>query len=522
MSDKKNSLLTGISRRDLGRAALIAGAGLALGASVGNSARAETSTPKRGGNLRVAMLGGTSTETLDPHKGTVQADFARALGLYEPLVEMQADASLENALAESLEPNADATEWTIKLRKGVKFHDGRKLSAKDVAFTFRRIVDPKAPLSGAVTLAPLDVENIRIVDDLTLKIPMKMPFAVFPEAICSAVYYAVVPEGFDPANPVGTGPFKFRSFTPGQQSIFDRFDDYWREGGAHLDTLTITSFVSDVAAFNALQSGQVDALAGAPLSLVRQVGTGGNIKAFVSDPGMWTPFSMRVDQPPFDKPEVRKAFRLLVDREQMIKIALSGYGEVGNDVASRWDPFYDTSLKRDRDVDQAKFLLKKAGEENMKIELVTSDFANGVPQMAQVFARQASDVGVTVSVRQVTTDVFYGDQYKKWLFAQDYWLHTPYLPLVAESQMPGAAYNVTNWGNDRYTKLYNEAIAAIDVEKRKEIVHDLMKIDYDEGGYIIPSFNKVVDLLSSNVQGVPQARTGYAMGHFAWKSIWLS
>ena len=316
MSDTKNSLITGISRRDFGRAALIGGASLAFGASIGFSAHAETVKPKRGGNLRVAMLGATSTEHLDPHKGTVQVDFARALGLFEPLVEMQADASIQYALAESLEPNADATEWTIKLRKGVKFHDGRTLSAKDVAFTFRRIVDPKAPLSGSLTLAPLDVDNIKIVDDLTLKIPMKVPFAVFPESINSAVYHAIVPEGFDANNPVGTGPFKLQSFTPGQQSVFVRFDEYWRDVGAHLDTLTITSFVSDVAAFNALQSGQVDALAGAPLSLTRQVGTGGNIKVLVSEPGMFTPFSMRVDQPPFNKPEVRKAFRLLIDREQ--------------------------------------------------------------------------------------------------------------------------------------------------------------------------------------------------------------
>lgn len=115
-------------------------------------------------------------------------------------------------------------------------------------------------------MAPLDADNIQVVDDLTLKIPMKAPFAVFPESICSAVYYAIVPEGFDPANPIGTGPFKFKTFTAGQQSVFVRFDDYWGDGGAHIDTLTITSFASDVAAFNALQSGQIDALGAAPLT----------------------------------------------------------------------------------------------------------------------------------------------------------------------------------------------------------------------------------------------------------------
>jgi peptide/nickel transport system substrate-binding protein len=521
MSNDQNPGFVGISRRDVLRGGLIGGAGLALGASSGLSAFAQSVTPKPGGNLRVAFLGATTSETLDPHKGVVQVDFARALALFEPLVEMQADASIKNALAESVEANADATEWTIRLRSGVKFHDGKPLTAKDVAYSFQRITNPKAPLSGAITLAPLDIDNMQVVDDLTLRLPMKIPFAVFPECICSAVYYAIVPEGFDPANPVGTGPFKFQSFTPGQQSICVRFDDYYGDA-PHIDTLTISSFASDVAAFNALQSQQVDALAAAPLSLVRQVGTGGAIKALVSEPGMWTPFTMRVDQPPFDKPEVRKAFRLLVDRQQMIDIALSGYGEVGNDVFSRWDPFYDTSLQRSQDLDQAKFLLKKAGEENLAVELVTSDFANGVPQMAQVFARQARDAGVTVSVRQVTPDVFYGDQYKQWTFAQDFWLHFPYLPQIAECHLPGAMFNETHWGNEQYTKLYNQAVATVDAGLRKEIVHDLMKIDFEDGGYIIPSFNKIVDLLASNVEGLTQARTGYAMGHFGWKSVWLA
>lgn len=520
MSNDQKSRLIGISRRDVLRGGVIGGAGLALGATSGLSALAQSTVPKRGGNLRVAFLGASPAETLDPHSGLGQVDFARALALFEPLVDLQPDASIKNALAESMEPNADATEWTIRLRKGVKFHDGKLLTAKDVAFTFQRIVNPKAPLSGAVTLAPLDIDNMQVIDDLTLRIPMKVPFAVFPESICSAVYYAIVPEGFDPSNPVGTGPFKFQSFTAGQQSIFVRFDDYYGDA-PYIDTLTVTSFASDVAAYNALQSQQLDAFAAAPLSLVRQVGTGGAIKALVSEPGQWTPFTMRVDQPPFDKPEVRKAFRLLVDRQQMIDIALSGYGEVGNDVFSRWDPLYDESLQRDQDLDQAKFLLKKAGAENLSVELVSSDVANGITQMAQVFARQARDAGVTVSVRQVTPDVFFS-QYKQWTFAQDFWLHFPYLPQIAECHLPGATYNVTHWGNEQYTNLYNQAVGTVDPGLRKEIAHDLMKIDFEEGGYIIPSFNKIVDLLASNVEGLTQARTGYAMGHFAWKTVWLS
>ena len=509
----------GVDRRNFLQGA--AGGTLAMTLGLTPSASAVASTPKRGGHLRVAILGGSSTETLDPHTGLVQPDFARTLALFEPLIEMQADTSLKFALAESMEPNADATEWTIRLRKGIRFHDGKPLRSNDVAYTFRRIVDPKAPLSGSSTLALLDVDKIIIVDDLTLRVPMKKPFAILKESVCFAVYYGIVPEGFDPHNPVGTGPFRTESFTPGQESTFTRFEDYW--GAApHIDKLTISSFPSDVAAFNALQSGQIDAFAYAPLSLVRQVEAQKSLKALVSEAGQIIPFTMRVDTPPFDNPDVRKAFRLLVNREQMIKVALSGYGVVGADVSSLWDPNYEPSLHRSQDIDQAKFLLRKAGQQDLSVELVTSDFANGVTQMAQVFARQASAAGVTVNVRQVTTDVFYGDQYLKWPFAQDLYLYFPYLVFLTQSLLPKSPYNQTHWVDPTYANLFERAVGTVDEAKRKDLVHELMRIDFTDGSYIIPSFNKTVDLLAHNVEGLTPAKTGYALGNFAWRTVWLS
>jgi peptide/nickel transport system substrate-binding protein len=497
-------------------------AGLGLMTAGGRSALA-AGAPKRGGNLRIAILGGSASDTLDPHVVVTQPDNARVFALFEPLVELGGDAKLSNALAESLEPNATATEWTIRLRPGVKFHNGKNVTAADVAFSLKRIANPKTPLPGALTLGALDLNNFKVLDDRTLRIPMTRPFAVLPEAICATQYYAIVPVDFDPKKPVGTGPFKFESFTPGQQSVFSRFDEYWRDGLPYLDTLTvIDSFGSEIAAFNALQGGQVDAFAYAPLALIRQVQSGGPIKTLISEPGQWTPFTMRVDQAPFNNPDVRKAFRLLVDRKQMIQVALSGHGIVGNDVFSPWDPNFDQSLHRERDVDQAKHLLKKAGQENIAVELVTADFANGVTQMAQVFAQQALDVGAKVSVRQVTVDAFYGDQYLKWPFAQDYWSYSPYLTQIAQCNLSTSSFNETHWNDATYTKLYQAAQSEVNISTRVEILHELQKIDFEQGAYIIPSFNSTVDLMSANLNGAVPGRIGFPFGNYSWRSLWLS
>jgi ABC-type dipeptide transport system, periplasmic component len=134
--------------------------------------------------------------------------------------------------------------------------------------------------------------------------------------------------------------------------------------------VTVLDLADETAGYNALQGGQVDVFANAPLALAKQVGSAGAIKALVSKPGQWTPFTMRVDQPPFDNPDVRMALRSwsIASRSS---ISPQRLGQVANDVFAPWDPCYDSSLKRGRDLEQAKFLLKKAGQENLSLELVT-------------------------------------------------------------------------------------------------------------------------------------------------------
>src|SRR5262249_33869458 len=219
-------------------------------------------------------------------------------------------------------------------------------------------------------------------------------------------------------------------------------------------------------------------------------------------------------------PDVRKAFRLLVDRKQIIKVALSGFAEPGNDVFSRWDGAPE-AFHRSRDVDQAKALLKKAGQQTLAIDLVTADIANGIVASAQVFARQALDAGVTVNVKQVTPEVFFGDQYLKWTFAQDFWTIKPYLPQVALCLLPTSPYNETHWGDPDYIKLYNEALSTVDSDKRNAITRHLQTIDFEDGGYIIPSHNRIIDLLAQNVQGLTPG-TLLALGDYDFGKVWLS
>ncbi len=291
-------------------------------------------------------------------------------------------------------------------------------------------------------------------------------------------------------------------------------------------TLTIIDFPTDDAAFAALQGGVIDVFAIAPIALMSQLGPGGSIKALVSDPGQWVPFTMRVDSPPFDDVRVRQAMRLLVDRQQMVDVALGGYGAVGNDVFSPWDPCYDAGAwKRDRDVDKAKSLLRQAGHSNLTVELVTAEFRVRRVRMAEVLAQQAQDGGVTINLRKVTTDVIYGPQYLNWPFSQDWWDYKPYLAQVAMELLSTSPFNETHWQKwpsyDRYLKLYNEAQATLDHGKRCDIIHEMQMIDYQEGALIVPCFNKNIDLMASNIHGFQASNTGYALGNFGFADAWI-
>jgi peptide/nickel transport system substrate-binding protein len=358
------------------------------------------------------------------------------------------------------------------------------------------------------------------LDDLTVQIPCKTPYAILDQLVAN-YYYNIVPQGYDPKNPVGTGPFKFQSFTPGQESTFVRNENYWRSGEPYVDTVVISDFADETAQLNALNGGQADMVNQLSASGAASLNTSG-AASVVSPGGGWVPFTMRVDADPFTDPKVRQAFRLMVDREQMMQVVFGGHGTVGNDVFAIYDPAYDASLaQRVHDPEQAKSLLKSAGVEGLTIDLVTSDIAQGSTAMATVFAQQAKQAGVTVNLKKVTVSDFYGPQYLKWVFAQDFSFFQYYLPSVAQFFVPSGPYNETHYDNPDYTKLFEQALKTVDEGARTDIVHQMMQIDYDDGGYIIPLFPPVIDGVSSQVHGVAPTKTGAPLNNYDWRQIWI-
>ena len=514
----REELPRGLTRDELLRRAAFGGAVILTGGGLTSAAEAaiRAGAPKRGGTFRLGVAGGSAKDFIDGQYIITEPDIARLLTGWETLVVYNSQFKLAfDGLAEEITPNKKADVWTIRVRPGIEFHNGKTLTSADVRYSLQRFVNKKLALGGQAFLPTLDPNRIKVLDKRTVRATLTRPDATILDSLAQYTA-AIVPAGYGAtgygkAKPnVGTGPFKLMSFTPGQQSVHARNPNYWRSGQPYFDQVVIIDFPDDSARVNALLSGQVDAITQVPPAQVAVVNGHGGTKVLESPSGAWTPICMRVDSPPFNDARVRQAMRLIVNRPQMVEQALAGHGLVGNDLYAPFDQEFDDALpQRHQDIAHAKSLLKAAGHDGLTIDLQSTNGALGMNEGAQVFAQQAKAAGVNVNVKILDSGTFYGNQYLKWVFSTDFWNTRTYLPQVASGSLPTSPYNETHWpdpAHKKFVSLYNQARVTVDAKKRAEIVHEMQKLEYDSGGYIVWGFHTTLDGYSGKVQGL---KSGY-------------
>ena len=473
------------------------------GASTGTSTAAAPSESLRtGGHLRIGMGSGSPADKVDPHVSLSPSDAARLFAMYDGLAELRASTDVMRprlTLAEEMTPSKNGEEWTIRLRDGVEFHNGKTLDIDDFIATFERITNPKTGAFGIIRWGVYDMKNARKLDKRTIRVPTTRRIGILPELMAASVQN-IIPVGFDVKKPVGTGPFKLKSFQPGRQTVLERFENYWG-GPAKLDTVTLIDLPDPSARYNALLSGQIDLLDGVPLAQVEGLKANSKFKVSSLPSAQYFPIYVRVDMPPFDDVRVRQALKLCVNRQQVVNSAFNGNAAVGNDVFARFDAFQDESLKRQQDLEQAKSLLKQAGREGLTATLTTAPVGAGALESTQVFAENAKDAGMNIRLRQVDLGTMYGPNYHKWPFSVDNWPGLTYLILIASATASTASVNLTHFNDKKYDSLYAQALGELDESKRKEISHELQKIDFEQGGNIIPAHPNYTAAYTTQVGG---------------------
>lgn len=519
------SALKPITRRRLLERGVAAGTALAIPSFFGEFASAATAaTPKRGGTLRTAQVGGGASETLKPFASTDFITAARARQLYNTLMKpsTKTAGAFVPELATSLEPNKTGTVWLLKLRSGVTFHNGKQLTADDVLYTWSYILDPANGAEARGQYQVIDMKATKKIDAHTIEIHLSRPFAAMP-ALLGTLTTPIIPAGTTQfTNPIGTGPFKYESFTPGQQSVFSRNNNYWVTGRPYVDSIQMISIPDTTARLNALLGGQVDIIQNVDFAQAKANEKSSVVNVIRTPGSVVVPFYVRMDRAPFRSNDVRVAMKLAVDRKQMVQNAILGYGSIGNDLFGKGYASYNSSLpQREYDPEQAKSLLKKAGFSKLNVSLYTTDGLPGQLESAQLYAQQAKKAGININLIKVPAANYYDPQYYlKVAFGQTNWAH------AFESNAPYAfvrfgAYNETAWKNHSWDHKFFAAQGVLDDKKRNALYKQLQVPLWQQGGYVMWGFQDFVDAASKRVQGITRY-PDLPMLYFDFSGIWLS
>ncbi len=515
----ENAIRRGASRRDLLKMMLASGVALSAGGAVfGRAERAVAATPVSGGHLKVAGLSSSNADTLDPAKASAATDYVRCCSLYNRLTFLDGSGTPQMELAEKLDTK-DAKTWTVTLRKGVTFHDGKALTSADVVFALKRHLDPA--VGSKVAKIAAQISEVKAIDPNTVEIVLKAANADLP-FILALHHFMIVQDGttdFSKGN--GTGAFVLDTFEPGVRSIVKKNKNYWKPGLPHLDSFEFFAISEDNARVNALLAGDIHyAYAINPRS-AKLVEAQSGYRISKSTSGNYTNLNIRLDS---NKSDFVMGMKHLVDREQIVTAALRGFGEVGNDQPiSKANFFHNANLKpKAFDPDKAKHYFEKAGVLGQSIPVIASDAANNSIDMAMIMQAAGADIGLKLDVQRVPSDGYW-DKY--WLKAPIHFGNinprpTPdiYFSLLYSSDAP---WNESQYKSPKFDSMLLEARGMLDQNKRREIYSEMQTMIADEAGTIIPAYITNADALSNKVKGLETNPLGGMMGFAMAEYLWL-
>jgi peptide/nickel transport system substrate-binding protein len=412
---RKISFLTGAL------VALTAGtllAGCAQGGS-GSSASSSSSTSKVPTSLTVGLS--QNPVSLDPGQTGLVGSNKVDSQIFDPLIwRFAGSKSYEPGLALSYTVNADATEFTFKLRHDVKFQDGTPFNAAAVKATFDHIVDPATKsLSAASSMGPY--KETDVIDDYTAKVVFSSPYPAFNTLVASTGLAIDSPTalqkyGADYSNhPVGTGPFSFVSFTNGSEVKLKQNPDYnwgpkqFGTGPAKIKNLTFRVLTDPTAQNNALSTGEIQVADGLDTQDVASAKTAGKSIASVDPAGMPYGYLLNVTKSPTDDIKVRQAISHAVDRKAIITTLFQGQYDLATGVTTKATPGYAAAgdaLSYDPKLagqllDQAGWKMVN-GQRTKDGQPLTIDMVNisnfGFDDMSTIVQSQLKKVGITAKL----------------------------------------------------------------------------------------------------------------------------
>jgi len=444
--------------------------------------------------------------------------------IVEPLVAFADETTqIVPGLAESWTISPEGLQYTFKLRRGVKFHDGTPFNAAAVKFSIERQIDPEHPAAklGKYPFANYffgNVKAIDVVDDATVRFVLKEPRASFLVVMAAAAASVVSPTammkaGVDFASaPVGTGPFRFGSWTRGQQVVLEKFPEYWR-GAVKFDRVVYRPIVEDQARLTELLTGTLDLIVGVPPDFVAQLEGSPKVNLMKQVGAHVWYLGINNQKKPFDDKRVRQALNYAVNKDAIVKDVLKSTGAIsrGPVLPGTWGANPDLPVYV-YDPARAKKLLAEAGYPNgFSTTMWVPESGSGMQSpsaMAVVIQSNLKAVGVNAAMQTMEWGAYIAKLRTKEqeLFALSWAAGSEdpdmvMYPLFHSSQWSPNGPNRALYKNEKFDALLAEARHVTDQGKRAALYREAQRILVDDAPWVFVDHEIQIAATSKRVQG---------------------
>jgi len=506
------------------------------GAPLVAPAAAQGTLPK-GGTLRIAMR---CQDLKSPHTYSWVESSNSARQVVDYLTVTGVDNVTRPSLIEKWEPSPDLKTWTLRVRKSVKWHNGRQFTADDVIWNFKRVLDPKTGSSVVGLMKGFLLEDvdtgekddkgnpkkssrlwdagaIQKVDDFTVRLNGKTAQLAVPEQLFHYPFLILDPaeNGEFKVGSNGTGAFTLVENEVGRRQVLKaRKQGYWG-GGPYLDQLEFIDLGDDPAAsVAALASKQVDGLYGADIVQLEALQKIPHAQMYQVTTA-YTATARMQPVKPFDDKRVRQAMRYAIDSNAVLQVAHRGLGQPGeHHHVSPVHPEYAKLPPPARDVARAKKLLAEAGYPNgIDVEIICRPQPAWELLAVQTMVEQWKEAGIRVKIN-VMPSTQYWEVWTKVPFGFTTWAHRPLgIMSLALAYRSGGPWNESKYSNPEFDRLLTQAEGTLDVAQRREIMSRLEAILQDDGPIVQPVWRAIFTFLDKRVQGFKPHPTLYIFGH---------
>jgi peptide/nickel transport system substrate-binding protein len=494
--------------------------GMALGESSFSQTRPPAVKTKPQPEIRQKLIIAQETDpsTMDAHYVIDSASASIMEHMVEPLLDLTPKGELVPKLAEKWEVSTDATEFTLKLRKGIKFHDGQPFNAEAVKVNFDRRIDPKAATKFYFLVA--QIESVRVIDEYTVRIKTKVPFA----PLLSLLTYptngiqspAALKRSWDKplVMPIGTGPFIFKEWVPGNRLVMVRNDNYWGMNPT-LSEVTFRVIPDDASRVIALEKGEVHVAVQIPPSDIPRLKASPKIK-IITTPSVKTIYmGFNCSKEPFTDKRIRQALNYAVNKEAIVEHVLSGVGRLSDAPISPGIFGYVPIKTYEFSAEKAKALLAEAGfPEGFEttLHIPTGRYYEDVA-VASAVAADLLKVGVKAEIKRMDWDTYIpfifkeneGAEHKLYLLGwstvtgdADYGLYA----LFHSEEWPRKGMNVSFFKNEKVDQLLGAARGTASPGERKKLYKEAMTVIMEEAPWIFLYSETQVTGVRANVKDI--------------------